>query len=114
MTPAAALDLDPGLLGKKLQHATLTYARAHDETVADDDDQAMSSVEKRLDSARRAGRERRTCFGGRARVQTSALTEKLAEPEQSAGGLAGETFAGHIRWLLLGKMKMFPSQAPDP
>ncbi len=96
-------------LGRKKLNTTLTYARAHDQTVADDYYQAMSSVEKRLDLLDQP-EEKEEPVSEDERGQILALTEKLAEPELSAE--ARLVIAGQIRLVLLGEMKTFPSQTP--
>jgi len=89
-------------LGHKRLNTTLTYARAHDQTVADDYFAAMYSVEKRLrllDEPEEKGEP----FSEDKRGQILALSEKLAEPEVSAE--ARLAIAAQIRLVLLGGVK---------
>lgn len=96
-------------LGHKRITTTLTYARAHDQTVEEDYFRAMNSVEKRLDLlGQPEGQEEPV--SEHERGQILALTEKLAEPELSAE--ARLVIAAQIRLVLLGEMKTFPSQMP--
>lgn len=95
-------------LGHKRTNTTLTYARAHDQTVKDDYFRAMSSVEKRLDLLDEP-EEQEEPVSEDERGQILALTEKLAEPELSAE--ARLVIAAQIQ-LVLGEMKPFPSQMP--
>ncbi|MHB0967999.1 MAG: tyrosine-type recombinase/integrase [Bellilinea sp.] len=69
-------------LGHKRLNTTLTYARAHDQTVADDYYQAMHSVEKRLElMGQEEEKEERVTED--EREQILSLTKQLAEPELS-------------------------------
>lgn len=96
-------------LGHKKLNSTLIYARAHDQTVADDYYQAMSSVEKRLELIGQP-EEKEEPVTEDERGQILALTEKLAEPELRTE--ARLVIAAQIRLVLLGEMKALPSQMP--
>jgi integrase len=96
-------------LGHKRLNTTLTYARAHDQTVEEDYFRAMSSVEKRLDLLGQPG-EKEEHVSEDERGLILALTEKLAEPELSAE--ARLVIATQIRLVLLGEMRTFSSQMP--
>ncbi len=94
-------------LGHKRLATTLTYARAHDQTVADDYFSAMKRVEQRLDLFVQP-EEKDEPVSEDERGQILALTEKLVEPELSAE--ARLVIAAQIQLVLLGGMKAFPSQ----
>lgn len=96
-------------LGHKRLNTTLTYARAHDQTVEEDYFRAMSSVEKRLELLGRP-EEKEEPVTEDERGQILALTEKLVEPELSAE--ARLVIAAQIRLVLLGELKASPSQTP--
>lgn len=69
-------------LGHKRINTTLTYARAHDQTVADDYYMAMSSVENRLKLLGEKEAEPQP-ISAEEREEMLALTEQLAQPEMS-------------------------------
>lgn len=70
------------LLGHKKLNTTMSYARAHDQTVEQDYFTAMGRVEQRLEVT--AGKnEPAEPVGASERKQLLALTERLAEPELS-------------------------------
>lgn len=94
-------------LGHKRINTTLTYARAHDQTVEDDYFRAMGSVEKRLELMGQP-EEKEEPVSEDAKGQILALTEKLTEPELSAE--ARLVIVAQIRLVLLGEMKAFPTQ----
>jgi integrase/recombinase XerD len=87
-------------LGHKRLNTTLTYARAHDQTVEEDYFRAMSSVEKRLELLGQP-EEKEESVSEDERGKILALTEKLAEPELSAE--ARLVIAAQIRLVLLGE-----------
>jgi integrase len=96
-------------LGHKRIESTLIYARAHDQTVADDYYRAMGSVEKRLELLDQPEEQERPVTEDE-RGQILALAEKLAEPE-----LNEETrlvIAAQIRLVLLGETRIFSPQPP--
>jgi integrase/recombinase XerD len=96
-------------LGHKRIESTLIYARAHDQTVADDYYRAMGSVEKRLELMDQPEeQEQPVTEDERGRIL--ALAERLAEPE-----LSEETrlvIAAQIRLVLLGETRTFARQDP--
>lgn len=94
-------------------NTTLTYARAHDQTVEEDCFRAMSSVEKRLDLLDQP-EEKEEPVTEDERGQILALTEKLTEPELSAE--ARLVIAAQIRLVLLGETRIFAAETPavDP
>jgi hypothetical protein len=65
-------------LGHKRLNTTLTYARAHDQTVAEDYYTAMSSVERRLDLGDKLKRQTKNIQAD-VREQLLLLTEALTE-----------------------------------
>jgi len=69
-------------LGHKRLNTTLTYARAHDQTVAEDYYTAMSSVERRLQLAGQPEKQSKM-FVESELEQLFALAEQLAMPEIS-------------------------------
>jgi len=87
-------------LGHKRLNTTLTYARAHDQTVADDYYQAMGSVEKRLELMGQP-EEKEELVKEDERGQILALTAWLAEPELSVE--ARLVIVAQIRLVLLGE-----------
>ena len=96
-------------LGHRELSSTMVYARVHDQTVAEDYFQAMSSVEKRLELMGQP-EDNEEPVSKDEKGQILALTEKLAEPELSI-----ETrlvIAAQIRLVLLGEMKAFPIETP--
>lgn len=97
------------LLGHKRLNTTLTYARAHDQTVEEDYFRAMSSVEKRLELLGQP-EEKEESVSEDERGQILALTEKLAEPELSIE--ARLVIAAQIRLVLLDETKVFASETP--
>ena len=70
-------------LGHKRLNSTLIYARAHDQTVADDYFAAMNSVENRLNLLGEKESEPET-VSAEEREELLALTERLLHPEVSA------------------------------
>jgi hypothetical protein len=89
-------------LGHKRLNTTLTYARAHDQTVADDYYQAMRSVEKRMELLGQQ-EEKEEPVTEDERRQTLALTEKLIKPELCAN--ARLAIAAQIRLVVLAEVK---------
>ena len=69
-------------LGHKRLNTTIIYARAHDQTVADDYYTAMNSVENRLNLLGEEGPEPEP-VGVDEREELLALAEQLAQPEVS-------------------------------
>ena len=98
-------------MGHKRINTTLVYARAHDQTVADDYYRAMGSVEKRLELIGQPEEPEETVSEDQ-RGQILALTEKLAEPELSAE--ARLVIAAQIRLVLLGETRAFATETPAP
>ncbi len=100
-------------LGHKRLNTTLTYARAHDQTVADDYYQAMGSVEKRMELTG-PPEEPEEPVTEDERRQLLALTARLAEPELSVE--ARLVIAAQIRLVLLGETRTFAAETPavDP
>ena len=100
-------------LGHKRLNTTLTYARAHDQTVADDYYTAMSSVEKRLELIG-AEEEPAEPVSEGERVKILTLTAQLTEPELSVE--ARLVIAAQIRLVLLGETRTFAAEtlAIDP
>jgi integrase len=84
-------------LGHKRLNTTLTYARVHDQTVAEDYYRAMRSVEQRLDLA--AEPEEPVTKAERAQLLT--LTERLARAEVSQQAV--QEFVSQILLVLLGE-----------
>lgn len=99
-------------LGHKRINTTLTYARAHDQTVADDYYQAMRSVEKRLDLTGQPEEDEAPVTED-DRAQILALTVQLTEPELSVE--VRLVIAAQIRLVLLGEAKTLeaPARRPD-
>ncbi len=96
-------------LGHKRLNTTLTYARAHDQTVADDYYQAMGSVEKRLELMGQP-EEPKEPVTEDERGQILALTVQLVEPELSIE--ARLVIAAQIRLVLLGETQAFATEPP--
>jgi len=96
-------------LGHKQLNSTMTYARAHEQTVEDDYFRAMSSVEKRLELIGQP-EEREEPVSEDERGQILALTAQLAEPELTVE--ARLVIAAQIRLVLLGETKTFAVEAP--
>ena len=96
-------------LGHKRLNTTLTYARAHDQTVQEDYFRAMSSVEKRLDLMDQE-EEKEEPVSEDERGQILALTAQLEEPELSPE--ARLVIVAQIRLVLLGETKMFAAGMP--
>jgi len=69
-------------LGHKRLNTTLTYARVHDQTVAEDYFAAMSSVEKRLDLLGKE-EEKAQEVSENEREELLALTDQLLGPKLS-------------------------------
>lgn len=69
-------------LGHTRLNSTLTYARAHDQTVAEDYYAAMSSVERRLELVGQPDEQPKTLEDSE-REQLLVLAEKLVQPEIS-------------------------------
>jgi hypothetical protein len=70
-------------LGYKKLNTTMIYARAHDQTVAQDYFTAMHSVEQRLELVSDGIKKLPGKLIGNERLQILALTDQLAEPELS-------------------------------
>ena len=70
------------ILGHKRLNSTLTYARAHDQTVAEDYFQAMKSVEKRLELMGQP-EDKPEPVTESEREQLLELADRLAQPEIS-------------------------------
>lgn len=87
-------------LGNKRLNTTLTYARAHDQTVEEDYFRAMSSVEKRLELFDQP-EEKEEPVSADERGHIMASTEKLTEPKLSAE--ARLVIAAQIRLVLMGE-----------
>jgi site-specific recombinase XerD len=85
-------------LGHKRLNTTLTYARVHDQTVAEDYYRAMGSVEKRLELV---GEEPQEPVTEGERTQLLTLTEQLAQAEVSQQAV--QEFVAQIRLVLLGE-----------
>ena len=96
-------------LGHKRLNTTLTYARAHDQTVEEDYFRAMSSVEKRMDLMGQP-EEKEEPVSEDERGRILALTERLTEPDLSAD--ARLVIAAQIRLVLLGEAVAFPTPIP--
>jgi hypothetical protein len=86
-------------LGHKSLNSTLTYARVHDQTVADDYYMAMDSVEKRLELVREPEKLPETILEGE-RELLLVLAEQLAQPEVSLETRLN--LAAQIRLILTG------------
>jgi hypothetical protein len=95
------------LLGHRRLNTTLGYARAHDQTVADDYYIAMGRVEQRLDLAPGAEESVRPIPTGE-RQQLLALTDRLSEPDLTTPERL--ELAGLMRALLAGEVLL--SQPP--
>lgn len=96
-------------LGHKRINTTLTYARAHDQTVEEDYFRAMASVEKRLELIEQP-EEPEEPVTEDERGQILALTAQLAAPELTVE--ARLVIAAQIRLVLLGEMKTFAVETP--
>lgn len=94
-------------LGHKRLNTTLTYARAHDQTVAEDYFTAMSSVERRLELVDEPEEKEEPVSKGE-RAELLALAEQLAQPE--VGHAMRLEIAARMRTLLNGKEKRVESQ----
>jgi hypothetical protein len=70
-------------LGHRRINTTLTYARAHDQTVAEDYFTAMGSVEKRLDLFGEEVEKTSEPLREEERVELLSLAGQLAQPEVS-------------------------------
>lgn len=98
-------------LGHKKLNSTLIYARVHDQTVAEDYYQAMSSVERRLELMGQPEEEENPLHED-ARDLILALTERLSEPELSLA--ARLAVARQIRQALLVETPAFSLEIPVP
>ncbi len=96
-------------LGHKRLNTTMTYARAYDQTVAEDYFQAMSSIEKRLDLSGEPDEKEELVLED-VREQILALTERLTTPELSNEPRI--VIATQIRLVLLGETKIFVPEVP--
>jgi len=97
----------PALSGHKRLNTTLTYARAYDQTVAEDYFRAMSNVERRLSLLGEGHPEPEPVTAGE-RAELLALAEQLVTPEMSYEMRL--EIAAHMRTLLNGKEKRVESQ----
>jgi len=98
-------------LGHKKLNSTMIYARVHDQTVAEDYYQAMSSVERRLELMAQPEEEEKPSNED-ARGRILALTEQLSAPELSLE--ARLVIAAQIRLVLLGETPAFSLETPGP
>lgn len=91
------------LLGHRSLNTTMTYARVHDRTVADDYYGAMEQVERRLGllGAPADGASR---FGGDERGQLLALTERMQDPDLSLD--LRLRLVAQVREVLLGQVTL--------
>ncbi len=80
MGPRSALSLASSRPSHHRLNSTLVYARAHDQTVAEDYFAAMGSVEKRLELVGQP-LEPSKVLQQNEREQLLTLTEQLAQPE---------------------------------
>uniref|UniRef100_A0A7C4KXF0 Tyr recombinase domain-containing protein n=1 Tax=Bellilinea caldifistulae TaxID=360411 RepID=A0A7C4KXF0_9CHLR len=94
-------------LGHKRLNTTLTYARAHDQTVAEDYFTAMSSVERRLELVDEPEEKEEPVSEGE-RAELLALAEQMVIPELCYQ--IRLEIAARMRTLLNGKEKRVESQ----